>query len=172
MTEPPIFIHPKVTYLPKIEISQVMEVWEELKQTKLRLCYSRKNSGVGRTQAFGMINVRGKGPGPARNNTRYPRLYELLMALGKNLGADFDGIQLNHNYQSAMHVDRNNVGESVIVSFGEYEGGELVIEGEVYDTRMQPILFEGSKYRHWNLPITKGDKYSLVFFKNNKVRGL
>jgi hypothetical protein len=163
----------KVTYLPKLNPGTLQDVEDELKKIKLRINYSRANSGVGRTQVFGMINKRGKGVGPAANNDRYPELYKQLMSFGeKNIPIQFDGIQLNNNYESTMHVDRNNVGESVIVSFGNYEGGELVIEGKVYDTRYQPILFEGSKYRHWNQKILSGDKYSLVFFKNNKVQAL
>lgn len=164
------WIEPKITYLPKVLEEQIKDLWDELKRTKLRTCYSRKNSGIGKTQAFGWINRRGKGPGPAANNTKYPELYQKLKIFGESMDDDFDGIQLNHNYKSEMHIDKNNVGESVIVSFGDYDGGELVIEGKICDTRLQPILFDGSLYRHWNLPITRGDKYSLVFFKNKQVR--
>jgi hypothetical protein len=164
----------KVTYLSKLTEEQINDLWEELKKTKLRICYSRHNSGIGRTQAFGIINVRGKGPGPAANNLKYPELFRKLMDFATQCFPfhEFDGIQLNHNYQSEMHLDKNNVGESIIVSFGDYEGGELVIEDMVHDTRLQPVLFDGSLYRHWNKPILKGDKYSLVFFKNNKVQHL
>lgn len=165
----------KVTYLNPLKQTDVDELYNELKNITLRICYSRSNSGIGRTQAFGIINKRGKGPGPARNNTRHPKLYELLMSLGKNMNLDFDGIQLNHNYQSEPHIDKNNLGESVIVSFGDYKGGELVIENVEVNTYLQPVLFDGSKYKHWNNPILPNlnevpCKYSLVFFKNNKVR--
>lgn len=170
-----------VTLLPKIELEDVKELWDELKQTNLRVNHSRKNSGSGRTQVFGLINRRYRGPGPAANNSKYPILYEKLCRfwniLGEKMKAhgfemNYDGIQLNHNYESLKHVDKNNVGESVIVSFGDYEGGELIVEGTTYDTRLQPVLFNGSKHYHWNNPMLRGDKYSLVFFKNNKVQAM
>lgn len=171
----------KVKFLPKIDLHDVFELWDELRRTYLRINHSRKNSGSGRTQVFGWINKRGKGPGPAANNLKYPELYKKLCNFGEILKQKFaqndfdfqyDGIQLNHNYESLKHIDKNNVGESVLVSFGEYEGGELVVEDVIYDTRLQPILFDGSKYYHWNKPIVNGNKYSLVFFKNNKVQDL
>ncbi|CAK0831421.1 unnamed protein product, partial [Prorocentrum cordatum] len=37
----------------------------------------------------------------------------------------FTSIQLNYNYASRPHVDKNNLGASVIVGFGDYDGGEL-----------------------------------------------
>jgi hypothetical protein len=37
----------------------------------------------------------------------------------------FTSIQVNKNYASALHVDRNNKGPSLIIGLGNYQGGQL-----------------------------------------------
>ena len=39
-----------------------------------------------------------------------------------------------------------------------------------YDAREKPVMFDGSKYLHWVEQVHEGDRYSLVFFKNNKKK--
>ena len=78
------------------------------------------------------------------------------------------------NFEIKRHIDSKNIGESVLVAFGEYEGGETIIEfqGEELeiDARKKPIRFNGSKYYHYVKPFTGGDRYSLVFYKLNKEK--
>jgi hypothetical protein len=62
------------------------------------------------------------------------------------------------------HKDANNVGRSLLVSFGAYEGCGLVVEGMPYDTRHTPHIFDGSALEHWNVPTLVGTKYSLVYY--------
>jgi hypothetical protein len=57
------------------------------------------------------------------------------------------------------------------VSFGEYTGCELVVDGDVYDARNRGVIFDGSKIEHWNVPTLSGTKYSLVYFRPQCVRG-
>jgi hypothetical protein len=64
------------------------------------------------------------------------------------------------------HYDSKNVGESMLVSFGDYTGCNIVIEGIVYDAKHTPVIFNGSKREHWNTDNLTGNKYSLVFYKN------
>jgi hypothetical protein len=65
------------------------------------------------------------------------------------------------------HLDPSNTGKSLLVSFGDYEGCNIVVEGYgEYDTNCSPIVFNGSKYYHYNTPLKSGNKYSLVFFTN------
>jgi len=52
---------------------------------------------------------------------------------------------------------------SLIVGLGDYEGGELCVEGSVHKVRYQPLEFNGWKERHWTLPF-QGERFSLVFF--------
>ena len=40
-------------------------------------------------------------------------------------GFTFTSIQVNKNYESDMHCDKNNLGPSLITGLGEYSGGKL-----------------------------------------------
>ena len=59
--------------------------------------------------------------------TARPNLTKLLVAYGRQNcpGFAFTSIQVNKNYRSALHVDRNNLGKSMIVGLGDYSKGEL-----------------------------------------------
>jgi hypothetical protein len=137
-----------------------------ISNTTIRITDSRKNSGVGRTQVFGYGNIRTKGFGEFKNNTDYPELYRALLIFGMKVVPDyipFTAIQVNHNYKTKKHIDANNIGLSLAVSFGNFTGGELVIGNKEYQTKLHPVIFNGALSEHFNKPI-KGDRYSLVFF--------
>jgi hypothetical protein len=132
----------------------------------IRVNYSRTNSGVGRTQVFGYGSRRGLGFGEFKNNRENPELYHVLVQLGAMIVPPFipfTAIQVNHNYQTAKHIDGNNIGLSLSVSFGDFTGGELVIAGQPFQTRLSPIIFNGALNEHFNKTIT-GNRYSLVYF--------
>lgn len=95
---------------------------------------------------------------------KYPEIHEEIFRIGKEICPfEFKTVQLNKNCQCPPHKDKNNKTRSVIVSFGDYTGGELVIEGEVFDARFNPIEFDGVNNLHWNLEHV-GTKYSLIYF--------
>jgi hypothetical protein len=83
-------------------------------------------------------------------------------------------IQINHNFICSPHFDTTNVGISYLVAFGDYIGGETCIlhneaDGYVkYDAREKPLIFNGSKFKHYTEEFSGGDRYSLVFFNNIK----
>jgi hypothetical protein len=62
------------------------------------------------------------------------------------------------------HKDSKNQGKSLLISFGDYEGCKLMIDGKEYDTNCKPIIFDGSSLEHWNTPLISGNKYSIVFY--------
>ena len=78
---------------------------------------------------------------------------------------------MNKNYLCSPHFDSKNVGESVLISFGDYTGGKTCVEMEdkiiKYDSQYKPVKFNGSKYKHWVEPY-EGNRYSLVFYNNFK----
>tara|TARA_R110000787_G_scaffold15236_1_gene47062 strand:+ start:378 stop:881 length:504 start_codon:yes stop_codon:yes gene_type:complete len=78
---------------------------------------------------------------------------------------EFDCIMINKNFTCPPHKDKNNTGDSVIIGFGDYMGGELVIEGEPVDIYYTPYMFNGSKKEHWVTPFV-GDRYSVVLCKS------
>ena len=40
----------------------------------------------------------------------------------------FTSITLNKNYAAKRHRDKNNLGDSRLIAFGDFTGGEIVIE--------------------------------------------
>lgn len=78
---------------------------------------------------------------------------------------EWNTIQVNENLVCPKHKDKNNVGESFIISFGDYVGCNLVVDGVEHDTRTG-LIFNGFLSEHYNTPLVSGHKYSLVFFKS------
>ena len=103
---------------------------------------------------------------PGNNNSKFPEIYEQLKKLIKEIDPnfDYDCITLNHNFLCKPHYDKNNKSPSIIVGLGEYEGGELVVEGCEFDIKNKPLVFNGSIAKHWTNNY-EGDRYSVIYFK-------
>lgn len=153
----------------------IKKLLELLEATTIPITNSRKNSGVGRSQVFGIIHRRyHSGYKEGRNNVKFPEIYKLLLKVGrKYCKIPFNAIQLNHNYEAKKHIDKNNEGNSCIFSIGNYKGGLLQIyeDGENskptnYDINYQPLIFNGANYYHKVTPIKSGNRYSFVFFNS------
>jgi hypothetical protein len=98
-------------------------------------------------------------------NNRHPDVFQYLKDLIHYLDPSFQytSIQVNKNFQCAPHLDKNNVGDSVILACGLFTGGELNIDGEKIDIKAKPLRFNGSKFIHWTMPF-EGERYSIVWF--------
>jgi hypothetical protein len=131
---------------------------------------NRHNFPRHRGGIFGLIRGRYKsGIGLSALSKQYPEIYKEIVKIGKEICPfHFTTIQINHNLVSTPHIDKNNVGEGLLVSFGDYEGGNIMIGGEEYDTKYRPTIFNGSKLEHYNTKF-KGEhnKYSLIYFNIN-----
>jgi hypothetical protein len=99
---------------------------------------------------------------------KYAEIYAEVVKIGEAISPhfNFQSIHLNNNVVCPKHLDSKNVGESVLVSFGDYEGCNIVIEGEIYDAKHTPIKFNGALMEHWNTNDLVGNKYSLVFYNS------
>jgi len=97
---------------------------------------------------------------------KFPELWSAIETFGKTLCPfSFTSVHVNHNVVCPKHTDPKNIGDSLLVSFGDYTGSDLVLENiGSYNTNLQPIIFNGSNIVHWNTELTGGNKYSLVFF--------
>ena len=108
-----------------------------------------------------------KGAGRTKNQARMLELVrEMLPEVGEPLM-----LTLNKNVTCARHKDGRNASEiSYIAFFGEYEGGELVVEepsgDRVLSERRVWHRFSGREHFHYNRPDT-GTKYSLVAYSQN-----
>jgi hypothetical protein len=124
-----------------------------------------------RALTFGITRARFSGiVGLSCSSKKYPEIYAELVRVGELLCPfKFSSIHLNNNVVCPKHYDGKNVGESMLVSFGNYTGCNIVIEDVIYNARHTPIIFNGALREHWNTPDLEGNKYSLVFYKNEDV---
>lgn len=158
------------TFLKDIPPEDLADILMELERQPVMVNPDRRVAGKGRSQAFGVVKRMSYRPWVSRNCWLRPYLWKLLQEFAaKHVTVPWKAVQVNMNYQSQPHRDKGNQGESFIVGFGDYTGGELVIHatqpdpGVIHDTHYRAHSFNGSRLLHSNLPHT-GNKYSLVFF--------
>jgi len=141
---------------------------QELVTRPLAVNMYRKTAGVGRSQTFGVVNRRCLPADYSRLCWMRPLLYKLLLEFGaKYISIPFTSITVNDCFRAAPHRDKGNVGDSVVVAFGDYQGGGLrmhegVLEG-VYDIKHAGIQADFSKITHSVEPF-EGRRFSLVFY--------
>jgi hypothetical protein len=152
--------------MASIDPAHFTRLLQLLEKKPIEIYTERKNSGTGRSLPFGIINRRNYGLGRSRNNKRYPEHYAEMLKIADEINPDckWTSIMCNDNYQALPHRDKNNDGISCIVGFGDYSGGELNIEGTLYDIAYKPLHMDASLQTHSTEPWT-GKRYSLVFFR-------
>lgn len=154
--------------MTRIPTSEFNDITTELMRRPLEQNNYRKKTGEGRSQAFGLVNRRCLPPDYSRNNWKRAYLYKLLLDFGaKYVDISYNAITVNQDYQAGKHRDNNNTGDSFLVAFGSYTGGDLVIhEGDLsgnHNIYCNPIKTDFSKVYHSVLPF-KGHRYSLVYY--------
>lgn len=159
----------------KVQRQDLVRLEELLTRTEIPMNYDRGRvfngthgsktpAGKGRSVLFGE-NPFKKNNTLTRFTEAHPEIYqELLQLASKYVPFPVNKFMLNKNYQTQPHYDPMNSSRSVIFSFGDYQGGELVVEGNVVDTFLTLVEMDGRTQLHWNNPITGGTKYSIVFF--------
>jgi hypothetical protein len=163
----------RIDVLAKVPVERFDDLYSQLERTKLKkIVQGAQNSRHGfpthDSGIFGLVKQRVGGKVALSNiSLDHPELYDVLQQLGRELappGFEFTSIQVNRDTIAPPHRDSNNVGKSLLVSFGEYTGCRLVVEGVEYDAKYQPIVFNGSLLKHWNTQDLVGRKYSLIYF--------
>ena len=127
---------------------------------------NRRGFKIHRATTLGITRGRYNGITQLSNfSKKYPIIYQEVLRIGKLCCPfDFNSIQLNHNVVCPKHTDSKNVNDSVLISFGDYTGCNIVINDKIYDAKYTPIMFDGRTLEHYNTDDLVGDKYSLVFF--------
>lgn len=128
---------------------------------------SRTNFPIHYRECFGYIQRRFKKKNLELSvaSIKYPTIYEELKRIGNIICPfTFTSIHVLKNCICPKHKDSKNSQKSLLVSFGDYTGCNLVIEDVVYDAKNTPILFDGRIMEHWNTSDLVGTKYSLVFY--------
>ena len=161
-----------ITLGPEISAEELAELYCMLNCITVRQVSSKPRGGFGthRSMTFGLTRHRYKGRELRKSwaTVKYPQIHDEVFRLGKLICPHpFTSVHLNHNVTCPPHVDGNNNGISTVISFGEYTGGVLVVEGVHCNAFCRPVTFDGNCLTHWNAPDLKGNKYSLVFFNSN-----
>ena len=100
--------------------------------------------------------------------------HQMLMALAAMYIKEYDpsfaytSIQFSKCVKTPKHRDRNNVGKSVIVAFGDYTGGGLIIYDEdggehTHDIYHKPLVFNANQYYHRTEDFV-GTRYTITWF--------
>jgi len=81
---------------------------------------------------------------------------------------------VNQNVNCKPHIDRGNVGETLIIGFGNYEGGQTVVQENQglimrYNVKGNFLRFKGSSL-HWTEPWT-GNRITVLFYTNKHLLG-
>lgn len=162
-----------VIELPNIEpceLSNLYWMLENISITKRGIKNNRRGFPLGhRSVTFGYVRGRYSGKYDLSVHTKkYPYVYQELLRIGNLICPfEFNSIHINKNVICPPHIDSKNVGKSMLLSFGDYTGCNIIINDVKYNANCSPIIFDGSKLEHYNSDDLEGTKYSLVFFNNN-----
>lgn len=152
--------------LDELDESAFRELSDHLSKKNIPINRYRKGVGDGRSQCFGMVRKRSMAPDLSRQSWMDARLHYLLIKFARlHVPISFTSIQVNDSYKCAAHKDKHNEGQSYIVGFGPYTGGELVLKmpnDREFNIRHRPILFNGSTTEHWTKDWV-GRRWTMVF---------
>lgn len=144
------------------------EILEELERLPIPVNKYRDVAGAGRSQTLGLVNRRCLPVDWSRQCWLRPKLFFHLQEFAaKYVDVSWTSVTVNQNYKCLPHRDKGNFGNSFLVAFGDYQGGDLCIhEGDlsgVHNIRYNPIKTDFSKVLHSVKDFT-GNRYSLVFY--------
>lgn len=154
--------------MTSIHPSAFDDIINELKRQPLQVNEYRTKAGSGRSQTFGVVGRRCLPPDYSRQNWLRPYLFKLLLDFGeKYVQIPWNAITLNQGYKADKHYDKHNRGDSFLVAFGSYTGGDLLIhEGDLsgnHNINCSPIVADFSKILH-SVQDFQGERYSLVYY--------
>ena len=163
------------------------KTWPSTSSARSRVIKEKEIDATGSSGSFTVINPGFEGGhlmscsriDVPQANILFPELTEaifhletaLTLSMGsgsanKSLRPPSSHCAVNSRAQFVPHLDSGRgAGQSLsmIVGLGEYGGGDLMIEGDHYDIRYNPLEFDGHTQRHWTSPFA-GERFSLVWF--------
>ena len=163
-----------IQHLDSIDSIEFNTLYELLKKKKLTYVHkngrgNRYKFPAHRRATFGLVKQRvGHLVCLSRDSIISPEIFDELIRIGdKYVPFNWTSIHVNHCLTCPPHKDSHNNGDSMLVSFGEYSGSNIVIDGQEYNTNCKPIIFNGAELEHWNTDDLVGNKYSLVYYNCN-----
>jgi tRNA U38,U39,U40 pseudouridine synthase TruA len=175
--------------LKKLRHIITTDLWPETSMARSAVIRQIENSGEGRTNgSFTIVNPKARHELACLPlaNAKFPDLVQAIFELEAILAnqaldrftvdsleqgvvvqrAPSSHCAVNCNAEFTPHVDSgrgSGQSLSMIVGLGDYTGGELYVEGDLFDIRFKPIEFDGWKLRHWTNQF-QGERFSLVWF--------
>ena len=154
--------------LDEIDAAEFAPLYDMLEMIRIPRAKNENRKGFGRSRSvvFGMRKARAtRQIGLSRFSVTYPEIWTEIQRIGELFPCKYTSVYVNKNVVCDWHVDKGNVGDVVIVSFGDYIGCNLEVEsiGDV-DTNCCPVRFDGKALLHRTTPLISGTKYSLVFY--------
>lgn len=105
----------------------------------------------------------------SQSSLHHPEIAREIFRIGRDVCPfPFKSVAVLHNVKVPKHRDSQTTHLAMVVSFGEYTGGVLLIDDKPTDTYLRPVIFNGAECEHHTSGEIKGDKYSLVFYNNLK----
>ena len=137
------------------------------------------------SDTLGVVRTRTGTVVTTRMTKQHPSVFQLLCRWLQQQSPDiykvpfpFPSISINHAYAAKKHRDGYNAGPSVLKTFGDFSGGQLLYWPNddglvdvialpdsgalVFDAKREMLLFDGCR-GHAVAPF-QGERYSLVFF--------
>jgi len=151
---------------------KLLSMLNSIKFSTIRGKSNRHNFPIHKAAIFGLTCRRFTNKiGLSSFSLKYKEIYEELKNVAKQINPDFvfDCIHINQNLVCPKHLDGRNVGKSMLVSIGDYNGCNLVVNNVEYNTKYRPIYFNGALLEHYNTDNLEGNKYSIVYYKSHWV---
>lgn len=160
------------------------EIYEELEKITIPTTYKSIGGGRGayhsiktgttnqkdaRQACFGKVTYQGKMQ-ISSCAKKHPHIMPLFKEFIDSHYPDFkfNSVYVNKNTICKKHLDSSNAGESLLVGFGPYTGGQTTLyiddKPKSFHIKTNSLIFNGSEIPHESDPF-KGTRYSLVFFK-------
>lgn len=151
----------------RAELAHLEEILKSITIPRKSTTNNRRGFAVGhRAVTLGETTGRFNGEtGLSYYSQKWPALWDEVKRIGDLIVPfEWKSCHLNNNVICPPHKDAKNATLSCIVSFGDYTGADLIVEGVKQHTYYDPYVFNGAEKEHWNTDDLVGNKYSLVFF--------
>jgi hypothetical protein len=176
------YIRTKLSFIDKEILG---EIYDELENITIPTTYRSGKKGGNfhaiktgvksqrnaRQTVFGVTTYKGKKT-KSKSSKDYPYMMDLLKDFMDSHKPDFKfkSVYVNRNTVCKKHLDSANAGESLLVGFGKYTGGQTVLymssgKEKKFHIKSSSLLFNGSEIQHKSEPFN-GTRYSLVFFNS------
>lgn len=149
------------------EVPELFKEVNRLLTNRLLPAVKYKGNIKKRRISFGLTNLKyGRPPHVCLNNLKYSELYLALRHLGDAIcpfAYDAMTVTQHGQFPELDHTVKGSLGNSMIVTGGDYRAGDFVLEGERINTQYRPLVFD-MKRGHRHEPFV-GFRWSIVFFK-------